>query len=1374
MQKSRAILLRSIFTLFFILGLVPFPSKAQSSSTFLEVVPSRMVKIGDTFVLTATLNVPSNRTTTIFWLKNGIPFLIDSTIVGDVNPVKVSRRVSGAVIGDSGEYRVRYLDSAGKLLESNGIIIVVQTPVIITASPPPNKVIALGESSTIGVSATGTDLKFQWRRNGIPIAGQNSPTLIIGPAKSVDEGKYDCQVFNEVSSSISGSSYISIAFPPQILNQPTSVAAMPNTRASFKIEASGTPPLSFHWFKDGASLVDGHFQGSATSTLVIPSTTAADEGSYRVQVVNAQGQAMSINARLTIGPAVKTQPQLFSVVEEGAAFTLALTAEGTAPLGYQWYHNGVLIAGANDNTLTITAAKISDGGSYIAKVSNAAGITTTRSASVSINPLKTPPSFIAYPVERQVVFGQQVLLSAKLGGTQPMQFRWRRSQVPGGPSVVVSDSILPEYRIANAADIDDGYYTLEVINSIGSVSSPPIKVSVDSGPVIISQTGSLDVAPGDSATFSVVVAGKPPVRLTWLKNGNPLSGETNATLALLNVDESLSGSMFSIRATTESKTIESLPSRLRVSPQFSQIGTEVLNITSPASTLELKMIDASGNLVCAEGGTNYALFSSTGKTIRRGSGRPMAGLADSGIIIADETLKGRLALSVVHDGVTLESISTNLPPSMSLLINNICIRQDGDAVLFCKAANSPIPVPNQNGYYTNCNPMALALVWRRNGKYLESSLTNVWEYLPKPVDYGFYIYQGDAYGALASDDTSYCFVRASAPLYLTPSPQQNNYITTCIATASDLTPFWSWNKVVNYKDHNSFPITGVESIAITEESDVIMTALKYPSKIAPHINPFKLDLFGVESGPIDPGIRADVISDAITGPPVIGLDGRFYYGGTGKITCLGPDGSLVWSLAPPGVNSTDVVSSGAIAADGTVYFLGRFSLLAYDANGNLKWAYKVRKPVSGNPLIGDDSVVYFTAGNELHGVKGSAPVAPTAWPTYAANPRRTFRSTKPPRIARSLSDRSVVSGSELVATAKVSGTPPIMLQWEFRGDPIPGETNLTLQSTVKASSAGKYSLHAFNPATGIGDRLEFNLSVEPAVPAVTWPRLGIKTFGHILSPEDLNPAANSLGHFEFDPPAGVMLPAGTNILKASFVPQDPGNVANLVISNVLEIVPAVPRITWETIPPITYPSPIDSSTFRLTSDTPGNFGFDVLAGDVLAAGSWTIHCVFTPNDINNWTLTSASNILTVLPGEPIVLWNPPDSAIAGMPLSSDFFLASSAVAGAFVYDPLPGAILSEGTQLIQANFNPADPNYHPVSVKRSVEVVVRPSLSANLNLETGLVAISWDTGGKPWTLQVSRDSQSWVSLTNNIISVGTTRVFFCQPKMSLELFKLTR
>jgi glucose/arabinose dehydrogenase len=83
---------------------------------------------------------------------------------------------------------------------------------------------------------------------------------------------------------------------PRITTHPADQTVPAGRTATFSVTASGTPPLSYQWRKNGANI-----PGATSTTYTTPATTLADNGAvFDVVVTNAFGSATSNTATLTV------------------------------------------------------------------------------------------------------------------------------------------------------------------------------------------------------------------------------------------------------------------------------------------------------------------------------------------------------------------------------------------------------------------------------------------------------------------------------------------------------------------------------------------------------------------------------------------------------------------------------------------------------------------------------------------------------------------------------------------------------------------------------------------------------------------------------------------------------------------------------------------------------------------------------------------------------------------------------------------------------------------------------------------------------------------------------------------------------------------
>ncbi len=129
--------------------------------------------------------------------------------------------------------------------------------------------------------------------------------------------------------------------------------------------------------------------------------------------------------------------------------------------------------------------------------------------------------------------------------------------VDGGPATISQVLTNP-----NLAALLSNEGPSEGTTSDGVIRVPRYTISA-LAPAIVTQPRSQTVLPGASLVFQAFVAGDPPLTCRWLFNGTPLSGATNASLLLSNVQAAHAGS-YTVVITNLSGSVTSRPALLRV------------------------------------------------------------------------------------------------------------------------------------------------------------------------------------------------------------------------------------------------------------------------------------------------------------------------------------------------------------------------------------------------------------------------------------------------------------------------------------------------------------------------------------------------------------------------------------------------------------------------------------------------------------------------------------------------------------------------------------------------------------------------------------------------------------------------------------------
>jgi pectin methylesterase-like acyl-CoA thioesterase len=175
-------------------------------------------------------------------------------------------------------------------------------PVIVAQPQPTNLNVQVGSNVTLSVGATGSELTYQWRKNGQPIIGNptaTTPTLQLMSVQISDSGVYDVVVSNSGGSVTSDPVNLTVTTgpvepAPTITDQPDNTVVSVGSSASPSVTATGSN-LVYQWYKNGVLI-----PGATGPTLTFPMAQLTDTGDYYVVVSNTGGSVTSNTVRLTV------------------------------------------------------------------------------------------------------------------------------------------------------------------------------------------------------------------------------------------------------------------------------------------------------------------------------------------------------------------------------------------------------------------------------------------------------------------------------------------------------------------------------------------------------------------------------------------------------------------------------------------------------------------------------------------------------------------------------------------------------------------------------------------------------------------------------------------------------------------------------------------------------------------------------------------------------------------------------------------------------------------------------------------------------------------------------------------------------------------
>lgn len=415
--------------------------------------------------------------------------------------------LNGVGTDAAGPYQLRVSNPFGTV-DSRVAAVVVDIAPEFTSHPVSTNIPA-GGTLVLTAGLTGTEpFGLTWTLNGLPVSGGTGAVLTIPIIQVQQQGLYELRATNAVGTAISQPALVRVLpAAPVWTRQPTSITARENATVTFRSGVLGTFPVTFRWWRD-----DTRIPSPNSQNLTLTNVLVSQEGWYRVAASNGEGSVTSAPVRLVIE---RTAPVIVGFpgeqrVREGSNAVFGAVVEGALPLAYQWFFQGVPIAGADQPRLEVSQVRPTNAGDYHLVASNALGVATSTLARLSV---LERPRFASPVLSRMGIRGQDLQIPALVAGTEPIEVQWSRDgqSLPGQGATLALTNLQP-----NSA----GLYQVTASNAYGGISETVL--------VVVHEAVGRVVAWGDS----VAGQGRVPEQLRPLE-AVAVSGGDYHSLALL-------------------------------------------------------------------------------------------------------------------------------------------------------------------------------------------------------------------------------------------------------------------------------------------------------------------------------------------------------------------------------------------------------------------------------------------------------------------------------------------------------------------------------------------------------------------------------------------------------------------------------------------------------------------------------------------------------------------------------------------------------------------------------------------------------------------------------------------------------------------------
>ncbi len=383
---------------------------------------------------------------------------------------------------------------------------------VIRSQPQPLTILD-GDDARFTVAASGfPSPTFQWRLDGVDLAGQTNATLLLAGARRSQMGVYSVLLQNSVGSALSIGAALGVAYQAPSVAPTFTLGASSvlwGTPVTICAGAVGGPKPNLQWRFNGVDL-----PGETNSCLVLGPARTDQNGAYEVIASNEIG-----TARATVGLEVRALEIAFALGASlvtnaydayvGQYVELTSTVALPPPFSRQWLRDGAEVAGATDRELVFYPVETNHAGRYSLVLSHASGVYTSAPVDLRVYIAAPANAYLLFELGRQLssslaaMVGDDVMLSAAYFGS-PAAIQWRLNGVdlPGETNRTL---VLFSVTTNQAGD-----YSFTATNSAGSTASSAGTLTVNYGPpTFLSLPSQLSVEEGGTARFSIFGRGGP-------------------------------------------------------------------------------------------------------------------------------------------------------------------------------------------------------------------------------------------------------------------------------------------------------------------------------------------------------------------------------------------------------------------------------------------------------------------------------------------------------------------------------------------------------------------------------------------------------------------------------------------------------------------------------------------------------------------------------------------------------------------------------------------------------------------------------------------------------------------------------------------------
>ena len=201
-------------------------------------------------------------------------------------------KIDSAQFSNDGNYKCVIANTCNTVTSTQATLTVYQKPAIVSMTGYITR--CTGDSATLSVDATGTDLVYTWIKNNDTLYGATSSVVTLNQLSENDEALYMCNVSN-ICSTVSKSTILIVNSAPIINVVPITQYKSVGDSVRLTLSPGGSSPFTFQWFINGNII-----SGATNNSYVIDSLIVANTGIYTCIVTNSCGTTTSTITSLVV------------------------------------------------------------------------------------------------------------------------------------------------------------------------------------------------------------------------------------------------------------------------------------------------------------------------------------------------------------------------------------------------------------------------------------------------------------------------------------------------------------------------------------------------------------------------------------------------------------------------------------------------------------------------------------------------------------------------------------------------------------------------------------------------------------------------------------------------------------------------------------------------------------------------------------------------------------------------------------------------------------------------------------------------------------------------------------------------------------------